>query len=218
MDVMSLLRYALYFLPETGSALDRLGRLWLDALPADLTAEARVYGFHATLKAPFRLADGQDEAALQAACASFAATHAPITEGPPALALLHGFFALQPGAPSAAIHTLAAECVRHFDAFRAPLSDAEMAKRLRAPLTPRHRQLLDQWGYPYVLDQYRFHLTLTRRLEEAEQPAVESLLRPLTAEAMAEPLALRSLCLMRQSAGDAFSLLARYPLEDACAS
>jgi hypothetical protein len=218
MDIMSAPRYALYFLPEKDSALDRLGRAWIDSLPADLTAEARVYGFHATLKAPFRLADDQSEAALRAACAAFAATQAPLTEVPPALALLHDFYALPPGAPSTALQTLAAECVRRFDAFRAPLSQAEMAKRLRTPLTPRQRQLLDLWGYPYVLDEYRFHLTLTRRLAPAELPAVERVLLPLTAEAVAEPLAVRSLCLMHQPPGGSFSLLARYPLEDACAS
>ncbi|MBR9971494.1 DUF1045 domain-containing protein [Magnetospirillum sulfuroxidans] len=215
---MSPPRYALYFLPETDSALDRLGRAWIDGVAADLTAEARVYGFHATLKAPFRLADDQDEAALRAACAAFAATQAPLAEGPPTLALLDDFYALRPGAPSATLQTLAAECVRRFDPFRAPLNPAEKAKRLRTPLTPRQRQFLDQWGYPYVLDEYRFHLTLTRRLSPAEIPAVEQVLRPLTAEAVTEPLAVRSLCLMHQPAGGGFSMLARYPLEGACAS
>ena len=211
-------RYALYFLPEPDSALDRLGRVWLDALPAELTAEARVYGFHATLKAPFRLADDTTEDRLRAACAAFAAARAAIVEPPPLLALLDGFLALRPGRDSAAIDSLAADCVREFDGLRAPMSDAERARRLTAALTPRQRQLLENWGYPYVFDQYRFHITLTRRLDAAEQPTVAARLKPLAAEACAEPLAIRSLCLVRQHPGQSFTLLERFPLEDACAS
>lgn len=211
-------RYALYFLPEPDSALMRLGRNWLAALPAQLTAEARVYGFHATLKAPFRLAEGCDEAQLRAACAEFARQHATIVEPPPVLAVLDDFFALRPSCPSAAIQELGAACVRDFDRFRAPLNPAELAKRLKAPLSPRHRQLLEEWGYPYVFEEYRFHMTLTCRLEPDQQDRVAALLEPLTAQACAENLEIRSVCLVRQRPGGDFTLVERFALGAPCAS
>ncbi|MCA1908472.1 MAG: DUF1045 domain-containing protein [Magnetospirillum sp.] len=211
-------RYALYYLPEPDSALMRLGRDWLSALPADLTAEARVYGFHATLKAPFRLAEGCDEAQLRLTCAAFAARTAAIVEPPPVLEVLDGFFALRPSRPSAAIQELGAACVRDFDRFRAPLNPAEMAKRLKAPLSPRHRQLLEEWGYPYVFEEYRFHMTLTRRVETTDQPEIAELLRPLVAEACDENLEIRSVCLVRQDPGRDFTLVERFALGAPCAS
>jgi hypothetical protein len=211
-------RYALYVIPEDGTALARLGDDWLHTLPADLTAEARVYGFHATLKAPFRLAPGKTEAQLLDECATLARQSAAIAEAPPVLARLHDFYALRPSRDSAAIHSLAAEAVRRLDPFRAPLNERELAKRLAAPLSERQRHLLEHWGYPYVFDEYRFHLTLTRRLDQAEAPRVEALLRPLVAEAEAEALRIASVCLMRQHDGGVFTLLQRFTLEGSCAS
>lgn len=211
-------RYALYFLPEPDSALMRLGPNWLAALPAELTAEARVYGFHATLKAPFRLAEGCDEGQLQDACAEFARRHAAIVEPPPTLCLLNGFFALRPSRPSQPIDDLAAACVRDFDRFRAPLNPAELAKRLKSPLSPRHRHYLEQWGYPYVFEEYRFHMTLTCRLGPDQQDRVAALLEPLTAQACAENLEIRSLCLVRQRPGGDFTLVERFALGASCAS
>lgn len=212
------LRYALYFLPAPDSALDRLGRAWLDALPAALTVQARFYGFHATLKAPFRLADGRDEAQLRAACRTFADNHPPVTAPPLALSLLGGFFALRPSAASPALDTLAAHCVRDFDPFRAPLNQSELAKRLRAPLDDNQRALLERWGYPYVLDQFRFHLTLTDPLPIDQRPPVQSLLEPLVAEACARDLRVDALCLVRQAPEQVFTLVERFTLEGACAS
>lgn len=211
-------RYALYFLPEPDSALRRLERNWLSALPAGLTAEARVYGFHATMKAPFRLAEGCDEAQLRAACAAFAARTAAIVEPPPVLAILDDFFALRPSRPSTAIQELGAACVRDFDRFRAPLNQDEKAKRLKAPLSPRHRHYLETWGYPYVFEEYRFHMTLTCRVETMAQLEITELLRPLVAEACAENLEIRSLCLVSQRPGGDFTLVERFALGAPCAS
>ena len=211
-------RYALYVLPEPDSALMRLGQTWLDALPADLTNEARPYGFHATLKAPFRLAEGCDEGQLRDACVDFAAQQSAIIETPPVLAVLNDFFALRPSRPSAAIQDLGAACVRAFDRFRAPMTPAELAKRLKSPLSPRHRQLLEEWGYPYVFEEYRFHMTLTCRVETATQPEIARLLQPLVAEACEENLEIRSVCLVRQDPGRDFTLVERFALGAPCAS
>ena len=54
--------------------------------------------------------------------------------------------------------------MKAFNAYRAPLSAADRERRIKAKLSPRQIELMDQWGYPYVLDEYRFHMTLTGAL------------------------------------------------------
>jgi putative phosphonate metabolism protein len=216
-------RFAVYFAPEEGSALARFGRDWLGreartanyaALPperAALVADARHYGFHATLKAPFRLADGADEAALHQAMAAFAAQRRPF-DLPLALHDLHGFLALRPARPSAALDELAADCVRGFDHFRAALNAEERRKRLAVPLTDRQKHQVDDWGYPYVFEDFRFHMTLTRRLAEDEQAGIRALLDPILGPVLGAPATVGSLCLFSQAdARTPFVLTARFP-------
>lgn len=211
-------RHALYFLPEEDSALDRLGRVWRAHLPEHLTTEARVYGFHATLKAPFRLKEDRDETQLIEALTSFAANRPILVEPPPVLALLNDFYALRPSLASAALQDLAVACVRDFDGFRAPLTETELAKRRQAPLTPRQNELLERWGYPYVFDEYRFHMTLSGRLDDGDKAEIGALLAPLTADARGEELTIASVSLVRQDDGGPFRLVRRFALGAACAS
>lgn len=175
-------RYALY-LDAAESELGVLGSRWLgrDAASgarldppvpvgfaperfAALTGEPRRYGFHATLKAPMRLARGFDRASLCEAVAVFAASRRGFALPPLELGRLGSFLALRLAARCAALESFAADCVMAFDALRAPPDAAEAARRRRAVLTPRQMQMLERWGYPYVLDEYRFHFTLTGTL------------------------------------------------------
>jgi hypothetical protein len=190
-------RFAIYAAPGTGSA-DPVGALlreraerWLGRSAAGdpvtpgspagwareavdaMTVSARRYGFHATLKPPFRLAEGRTPEELDAAVARFAAVSAGALIPRLSLARLGGFFALVAGAEATRLHALADEVVKGFDDFRAPPTDAELARRNPALLTPRQRELLDQWGYPYVLDEFRLHLTLTDSIPEAQRPDVQ---------------------------------------------
>jgi hypothetical protein len=189
-------RFAIYAAPGTGSA-DAAGALlrerveqWLGrsasgdpvtpGVPAGwtreavdaMTASARRYGFHATFKAPFHLAEGRTPEELDAALARFAARRAGVAVPRLSLARLDGFFALVPGAEAAELHALADEVVTGFDGFRAPAGEAELARRDPASLTARQRELLKAWGYPYVLDEFRFHLTLTDRIPDGQQSSV----------------------------------------------
>lgn len=172
-------RYAIYYAPPAASTLWRRASDWLGrdavtgearaqpALPglegvdvAALTADPRGYGFHATLKAPFELAPGCDEAELFAAAAAFARRLVPF-EARIAPAALGRFlaFRLQDGEREmAALHDA---CVRAFEPFRAPLAEADLRRRRKAPLTPEQDARLLQWGYPYVFEDFRFHMTLT---------------------------------------------------------
>ena len=223
-------RYALYFSPEEGSALAEIGWRWLgrrpdrpDLLPlppcggdhgrqAEIVADARRYGFHATLKSPFHLVDGFSRADLCAAVRFFAAERRPFIEPPFALAELDGFLALRPLQPTAAIGALADDCVRHFDRFRASSDDQERRTRPAQSLSERQKHYLALWGYPYVFDEFRLHLTLTCRLSETERAAWRSRLQPLMQPALSEPVAFQSLCLFEQPAADApFVLSDRFP-------
>ncbi len=182
---MSEARYAIYLAPPPCSALWQFGSkvLGRDAAsgvdvegfapegidPATwrrITMRPRIYGFHATLKAPFHLAEGQAREALQAELAAFAATLNAFDLGPLAVTSIaddggHGFAALTPTLPSPALEQLEADTVRAFDHFRAPLRDVDRAKRKPAHLTTRQREALEQFGYPYIGADYRFHMTLS---------------------------------------------------------
>jgi putative phosphonate metabolism protein len=189
-------RYAIYYASAPGTALDRLGAelLGYDArsgedlhFPDDvlraapdwqtLTQEPRKYGFHATLKAPFALAQGKTEAELLAACADFAdrARRAPVIK--PMVGSISSFIAVIPKERSDELERFAADCVTAFDTFRAPLTAEDRARRNPQRLTPRQCEYLDRWGYPYVMDEFRFHMTLTGRLDRARREPVLAMLR-----------------------------------------
>lgn len=183
-------RFAVYWAPPADSALWRTASRWLgrdaatgesfaldsaDAFaghdPCAFTANARHYGFHATLKPPFALAEGTTPEMLRASVARLASTYKPFDAPPLKLSRIDGFLALMLSAPSPAMDALAAACVRELDTLRAAPGEAELRRRRANGLTPRQDALLERWGYPYVFDEFRFHLTLTDRLT-AEQEAV----------------------------------------------
>ena len=172
-------RYALYYAPDADSLLWQRASQWLgrDAVSGEdllqprfgelsdldfaaLTADPRHYGFHATLKAPFALAEGTNEAALIAAAAALAQARAPFVAAIRPMAL-GPFLAFQIIGACPEMAALEAACVRAFEPFRAPLSDADLIRRRRARLTPRQDAQLVTWGYPYVFEDFRFHMTLT---------------------------------------------------------
>lgn len=172
-------RYAIYFVPAADSCLYSFGAavLGYDSYTGearsidgaaddwnDITQEPGVYGFHATLKPPFALADGHDEASLTRAVAGFAADHAAAMIGELAVRELGSFVALMPQTPRPVLNALAEACVRDFDRFRAPMSEQEIQRRMTPGLTERQIVNLARWGYPYVCEDFRFHMTLTGTL------------------------------------------------------
>lgn len=222
-------RYAVYYAPPPGDFAD-VTAAWLgwDAvrgvtveqpelagLPmaaADLTAAPRKYGFHGTLKPPFRLAAGRTVAGLQAACSALAAELAPVTLPGLALHRIGGFLALTPEGDTAALQGLAARVVTGLDGFRAGLTEAEIARRRPERLTVRQRELLDLWGYPYVLEEFQFHLTLSDDLPPDVADATARALTPYLAPVLPRPFCVDALCLFGEDAEGRFHLLQRYPL------
>jgi putative phosphonate metabolism protein len=214
-------RYAIYYAPAPDSELSRFGAqlLGYDAhsgtdLPfpdgirlsrpdwLDLTTDPRKYGFHATLKAPMTLADGKTEAGLAAACEAFAATARQIPVIAPIVDSISGFIAVIPASPSADLAQLAAEATQEFDSFRAPLTPEDRARRNPAKLTPRQRDHLDRWGYPYVMEDFRFHMTLTGRLDAKQREPVQAMLRDRFSEIGLRTLAIDRVALFRQDGAD----------------
>ena len=184
---MSLPRYALYVtlppeIPLAGFGASALGNecqggnVVAQTVPSGLdpaaVAAATVapsrYGFHATIVAPFRLAPGSTRGELISALRSFGAVCKPCPVGRLRVALLSRFIALVPVTPTPAISALAADTLAAFDAFRAPPSTADRERRFAAGLSGRQLALLDRWGYPYVHEEFRFHMTLAGPLPAAD--------------------------------------------------
>jgi len=227
-------RYAVYYAPPAGGALAGFGAAWLgwDAatgteaaglalagLPrprSELAAAPRRYGFHATLKAPFRLAPGAAPHRLLRGLQGVAADHAPfrfLLE----LSEIGDFLALTPVGDMRRIDAIAADCVRRFDVLRAPPSEEDLARRNPERLSAREAGYLAAWGYPYVFEHFRFHLTLTGALPRAERAATRAALGPALAPILAEPVAFEDLALFGEAADGRFRILARHPLGAAAA-
>jgi putative phosphonate metabolism protein len=229
---MSTARYAIYFTPPPDSPLARFGARVLGydcfervdvphrpidgvdpALLALATLDPRRYGFHATLVAPFRLAPGIEGDQLATAFSAFAAGRAPVMAGPLRVVAMGRFIALMPAEPYPQIDALADACVSAFDRFRAPLTDTDRARRIAAGLTARQTELLERWGYPYVLDEFRFHMTLAGPIADGERPAFTASFAKAFEGLSGDHLELGAISLMRQDdTAGAFYVLARQRL------
>jgi putative phosphonate metabolism protein len=226
------MRYAIYFTPPADDPLTRRASHWLgrDAISgdmlaqpiieafsgatfSDLTSDPRRYGFHATMKAPFELADGVTEAELVDALDGFAARQTSFALPSLVLGQLGQFFALVPGAHSPELQMLAADCVTVLDRFRAPLGESDIARRRPERLTPSERRNLMAWGYPYVLDDFRFHMTLTGPVERGDQPAMRAAIERHFADLLGQRRDIDALALfLEPSRGAPFILKHMVPL------
>ncbi|MBT3141664.1 phosphonate metabolism protein [Phaeobacter gallaeciensis] len=225
---MTFTRYALYFAPPTGADWTKFGASWLgwdmetgtqvahpllDDLPvAEITDTPRKYGLHGTMKPPFRLAKGQTVEDLKQGCSDLAASTAPVHLQGLELAQLGKFLALRPIGEIALLSDLAAECVRALDRFRAPAPQAELEKRRAKGLSPAQEANLVQWGYPYVMENFKFHITLTSRLEKSLLPHVLTTLDTYLTPVLPIPFEVNDLALMGEDAEGRFHLIQRYPL------
>jgi len=208
------MRYALYFTPRQDEQLARIAANWLGRDPfgaatrpveavGDLsaaevafhTASARRYGFHATLKAPFRLAPDETEVSLREALDTFAEVTPPVVVPRLVVGQIDGFFALVLEAPLPELNGFAGEVVRCFDHFRAPLTDAEIERRNPDSLKPGEFRNLCQWGYPYVFETFRFHMTLSGRAGPQESPRLRAAIDSLFADVLRHPVVVDALTL-----------------------
>lgn len=226
------MRYAIYFTPPASDPLSRVAANWLGrnaftglateppaisglnaAEIAYHTAVPRRYGFHGTLKAPFALADGRSEAELLRALMHVCGAMEPIEIPRLEIARLGSFFALTPATPVERLDRLAGDVVRGFDVFRAPLSEADIERRNPEKLSRGQFANLSRWGYPYVFEEFRFHMTLTGPVDSAEAARVRQALHDFFDPVLSEPVEVANLALfVEPEPGAPFTVHSLHPL------
>jgi len=199
-------RYAIYYIPDL--PLFQIGSDWLGwnsitgqdtLLSADhhrITDRPRKYGFHATVKPPFSLASNSTLSELQNAFHAFCATVSPATGGTLKISRLGRFLAMTQDVQSNEVTELAASTVSHFDKFRAPQSDQDIEKRRQRRLTPEQDALMLRWGYPYVMQEFKFHMTLTGPLQNDEIDTIKHDANTRFQEFLGQPMKIASLALL----------------------
>ncbi|KAB2951135.1 MAG: DUF1045 domain-containing protein [Rhizobiaceae bacterium] len=227
------MRHAIYFTPDRDHPLARAAAAWLgrDAFtgaavtppavsslsPSEIafhTAAARRYGFHATIKAPFRLAAGESTSSLLDAVEAYARKTPPLLVPRLVVGQIDGFFALLPSGGFAELKSFAASVVEVFDRFRAPITESEIGRRNPETLSAEQFRNLCQWGYPYVFDAFRFHMTLSGRVSGSEAARVRAAIEEVFEPVLAEPVSIDGLAVfVEPEAGGPFTILSRHSLQ-----
>lgn len=213
------MRYAIYYCPQAETELANFGHAWLglDARVVgieperldELLRDARRYGWHATIRAPFELMASYTPGDLYRAVGSIAHTmHA--FDLPLRLDSLAGFLALRPASASGRIDALAATCLHALQPLCAPLDEVQRRQRAHG-LDPVERDLLRRYGYPYVLDRYRFHMTLAAPASPSEERALLSALRARGLETATARIDALTICRESYPGGD-FEEIEHIPL------
>lgn len=225
-------RYAIYFVPAADSALYRFGASLIgydaysghplafhEGIEAEVegwerfTNDPRKYGFHATLKAPISLAAGKNESELIAAMGEFAQTPRAIPVITPTIRSISRFIAIVPETRCEELQAFAQDCVTMLDSFRAPLTAADRERRNLSALSERQITYLDRWGYPYVLEEFRFHMTLAGSLPANRLEVVTTTLQQRFATLGLTSIPIDRLTLLRQDdATSRFKVIRHWPL------
>ncbi len=221
-------RFGLFIVPQ-GPFFDH-GSAWLgwdsavgaevahpemDVLPmpaAQLTKRPRKYGFHGTIKPPFALAKGATQQALEVGLARHCRQFSVISIPKLSIRRIGGFFAIVPAAPCPDLKAFAAKTVQGMDEFRAPADDTELARRRKNGLSPRQEEMLQRWGYPYVMNEFKFHMTLTGPVSRADANSVEAALQSYFNPVLPEPFVIDALALMGEGADGKVHVIGRYDL------
>ncbi len=222
-------RFAIYYAPEPQSPLWRFGSsvIGYDAASGNELASMPVagldaagwarliedpgrYGFHATLKAPFHLLPGRTRDELIAALEAFARARRALPLGRLRLGAIGAFLTLQAPDAGPELEAFAQDVVEAFEPFRAPLDQGDRQRRLAAPLSDRQRDYLDRFGYPYVGEEFCFHMTLAGPVEPAMHATVLAALAASYAAAVVDaPTTLERIVLFEQLRRDgAFRIVA----------
>lgn len=227
---MTYTRYAIYFTPPIGP-LSKFGASWLgwdltkgeevshpdiQGLKMDiepLTRTPRKYGFHATMKPPFRLAEGMDFETLRVSAKEICASLRPVQLDGLTVKQIGRFLALTPIGDETQLNALAGNVVKEFDRFRAPATDAELARRRKANLSARQDEYLVAWGYPYVFDEFHFHMTLTGRIDADVIGSLHSTLADHVANILPSPFEISELTLVGEGEEGQFFEIERFALE-----
>lgn len=228
-------RYAIYYAPPATGALWERAALWLgrDAATGvtfdgpvagmdrdrllNFTAAPNRYGFHATLRAPMHLAEGVTGHDLAETVAAFARDNEPLGIGPMTIAMIDGFLAIVPQQQGRDLTAFAQDLVEAVEPLRAPLAEKEQARRASDPrLSARHRALIEAYGYPYLAEEFRFHMTLTDRLDPDAVDEITAAARTWFAPVIEEASRLDGLSIFTEpEPGHVFRRTADFPLASA---
>ena len=179
-------RVAIYFLPKKNSSLENFGK---NLLGRDINKKKKIsltrrqkyfinrgftffdelkdyceqpakYGFHATLKAPFRLKRNVKTKNFYDVISHIAAQHSRFKIKGLKIVYSKKFTFITSRKPNKLLINLENDLVKHLDTFRAELNKTEIKKRIPDSLTFKQNKYLKEWGYPFVFDQFKFHMTL----------------------------------------------------------
>jgi hypothetical protein len=214
-------RYGVYFTPED-PAFAAAGASWLGwdirtgqkvgtPDPA-LVARPCRYGFHATIKPPFRLADQRRSSDLESALQALSRHLSPVTVPGLQLSWPGSFLAFTALGDAAPLNRLAAAVVRDLDRYRAPASEADLARHRKPHMSDAELRNLARWGYPYVMDRFRFHMTLTGPLPRAAREDAAAMAAEHFNSVLPKPMVIGSLTLVGEAEDGFFHELARHPL------
>jgi hypothetical protein len=187
-------RYAVYFAPNVeqhwwAQASQWLGRCavsqQMNVQPliagvstkrfAELTEHPRRYGFHATMRAPFVLTSQYQPTDLIDRVNMLCRDVKPFVLPRLQVTLLDQFLALVPERNAAQVTLLEEQCVTVLNDYAEPLGPEELGRRRSAGLSAQEDALLLRWGYPYVLERFRFHCSLTGSLVSASRQEISAL-------------------------------------------
>jgi putative phosphonate metabolism protein len=212
-------RYAIYFAPAKATPWWNLGAHWLGRdeftnaalVPTEflsigaeerlvITSDPRRYGFHATLKAPFRLKQHKTLQELMDRTRTLAAKLVALPLGPLQAQSLGKFVALTPTHSSSELQALAADCVVALDDLRAPLSPEDLTRRQVSKLDAREMELMNRYGYPYVLERFRFHFSLTGQVDpSSRQRTIQAVAEQVCLMNATAPMVLDRLCVFEEA-------------------
>ncbi|GAA6210005.1 DUF1045 domain-containing protein [Cognatishimia sp. WU-CL00825] len=227
---MQFQRYAIFYTPPEGALAD-FGAAWLGwdiatGMPvahpymqdvtddiAALTEAPRKYGLHGTIKPPFRLTDVQSEEALLAAFTELCMVSKPVSLDGLEVTRLGRFLALTVTGDTSELGALAANFLRKLDGFRAFPTEAEVAKRQKTRLTLSQEANLQNWGYPYALDDFRFHMTLTGKLPVEHAETLKQSLTQVLVNTLPKPFVISSLTLVGENTDGRFMEIKRQALQ-----
>ena len=224
-------RYAVYFVPAKDSALDRFGAGWFgrtsqreqerrlsvpgisDSERDDLTRVPRIYGLHATLRPPFVLVETADSNDVERRVSSIARQTGAFEVPALVTGSTGGCLTLSLSHACAEVEQLAAYCLRELDELRRPQEGSDCERYRAYSLSEREQHLFARWGYPWVLDRFVFHFTLTSRINREKRERIARALAPQLDCIVGIPWLFDSISVLRQSEhGGVFVEISRHQL------
>ena len=222
-------RYAIYYVPSENSELDLFGKCWLgwdpykgvettksdlSKLPSfkkfsSLVLTPKQYGFHGTIKAPFRLKNEYTYNDLENKVREISKQIHSFYFDQLIIKKLGNFIGLIP-TNNLKINAVSNKFVEELDYLRDELSESEIKKRKPHKLTSNQKQMLFKWGYPYVFNEFKFHLTLTSKLNVVEIDEVFRSLQNILKQVNLNKISFNNICIFGQKNDEKFYFVKRF--------